>query len=331
MSQYLGDLKTYESFLEYVHTISHLKGLLQTGQVLVAHDLNSDLLSSQYAPQAEKRIVVQHHHAHMASCILEHRLNQDVIGIIYDGTGLGTDGAAWGGEIFTGNTKEYTRIAHWKNITLQGGDLAVQQPWRCAACYLHAAGINACRVLKNIDEKRMTAVHNALEEGILCCKSSSMGRLFDAAAAILNVRDEITYDAQAAIELEAIADPTTPDCYSYTIKIEDEKLTLCHDGIIRGIVEDMESGVEKSRISAKFHNTIIAATAHCVERIRDKTGISQIVLSGGVFENQFILLGLIRELSATGFKVYHNQRIPINDGGVSFGQAAVAAAILEDM
>lgn len=331
MSQYLGDMKTYEAMLEYEHVTAHLEALLHAGQATVVHDLNPDYLSSQYAQQQMgNRMTVQHHHAHMASCMAENEISHDVIGVIYDGIGLGMDGAVWGGEIFVGNTKEYTRAAHWKYATLQGADLVVKQPWRCAACYLYAAGIDASSVLKNIDENKLTAVSNALREGIMCCQSSSMGRLFDAVAAIIGLRDEITYDAQAAIELEVIAEPMITDSYGYQIEAKAEPLVISHNGIIRGIVEDMDSGVEIGHISAKFHNTVIAATAKCICRLGDKTGIKDVILSGGVFENQYLLLGLMHKLKALGFKVYHNQRVPINDGGMSFGQAAVAAAILED-
>lgn len=332
MSQYLGELKTYEALSEYEHVIGNLKTLLNISHPAVAHDLNSDYLSSQYAEnQTGKHIAVQHHHAHMASCMAEHSIDHEAIGVIYDGTGLGTDGAVWGGEFYVGNTKAYTRAAHWKYATLQGGDLAVKQPWRCAVCYLNSVNINAFEVLGNIDENKITVVNNALKEGVMCCRSSSMGRLFDAAAAVAGLRDEITYDAQAAIELEAVAEPMITDCYDYHIEADAKQLVISYDGIIRGIVEDVNFDTPTGRISAKFHNTVIAATVDCVCRIRDKTGIDYVVLSGGVFENQYLLLGLIRELKALGFRVYHNQRVPINDGGVSFGQAAVAAAILEDM
>jgi len=332
LSQYLGELKTYEALSEYDHVIGHLKALLNISQTAVAHDLNSDYISSQYAEkQAGNHIAVQHHHAHMASCMAEHGLVHDAIGVIYDGTGLGTDGAVWGGEFLVGNTKAYIRAARWKYATLQGGDLAVKQPWRCAVSYLNSANLNAYEVLRSIDEYKITAVNNALKEGIMCCESSSMGRLFDAVAAIVGIRNEITYDAQAAIELEAVAEPMVTDCYDYHIEADAEQLAINYENIIRGIVDDISTAVETGRISAKFHNTVIAATIECVCRIRDKTGLYDVILSGGVFENQYILLGLIRELSATGFKVYHNQRVPINDGGVSFGQAAVAAAVLEDM
>jgi len=332
LSQYLGELKTYEALSVYEHVIGHLKALLNISHTTVAYDINADYLSSQYAEkQTGEHIAVQHHHAHMASCMAEHGLVHDVIGVIYDGTGLGMDGAVWGGEFFVGNMEAYTRAAQWKYATLQGGDLAVKQPWRCAVCYLNGANVNAYKVLKNIDENKISVVNNALKEGIMCCQSSSMGRLFDAVAAIIGLRDEITYDAQAAIELEAVAEPIVTDCYDYQLEPDAEQLVVSYDGIIRGIVEDMSSGVETGQISAKFHNTVIAATIHCVCRIRDKTGLYDVVFSGGVFENQYLLLGLIRELKALGFKVYHNQRVPINDGGVSFGQAAVTAAILEDM
>lgn len=329
LSQYLGDLKTYEAMLAYEYVAAHLKTLLHVGQATVSHDLNPDYLPSQYAEkQTENRTAVQHHHAHMASCMAEHGLTHHAIGVIYDGTGLGTDGAVWGGEIFFGNTKDYTRAAHWKYAKLQGGDLVVKQPWRCAVCYLNAAGMDTYKV--HMDENKITAVSKALKEGILCCLSSSMGRLFDAVAAIIGLKEEITYDAQAAIELEAIAHALVTDLYGYGIDADAEPLEISYDGIIRGIVEDMNLGIEIGQISAKFHNTVIAATVQCVQRISDKTGITDVVLSGGVFENQYILLGLIRKLSAAGLKVYHNRRVPINDGGVSLGQAAVAAARMED-
>ncbi len=332
LSQYLGELKTYEALSEYEHVTTHLKVLLNISHTAVVYDINADYFSSQYAEkQTGNRIAVQHHHAHMASCMAEHGLDHDVIGIIYDGTGLGTDGAVWGGEFLVGNTAAYTRAAHWNYTTLQGGDLAVKQPWRCAVCYLNSANLSAYKVLKNIDENSITAVNNALKESIMCYQSSGMGRLFDAVAAIAGLRDEITYDAQAAIELEAAAEPMATGYYDYYIEADAEQLVIGYDGIIQGIVEDLRLGVGTGWISAKFHNTVIAATVDCVCRIRDKTGLYDVVLSGGVFENQYLLLGLIRELKALGFKVYHNQRVPINDGGVSFGQAAVAAAVLEDM
>ncbi len=331
LSQYVGELKTYEALSEYEHVTTHLKALLNISQTAVAHDLNADYLSSQYAQQqAGNHIAVQHHHAHMASCMAEHGLTHDVIGIVYDGTGLGADGAVWGGEFLVGNVKEYTRAAHWKYAALQGADLAVKQPWRCAVCYLNTTGIDAYEVLKNIDENRITIVNKALKERIMCFQSSSMGRLFDAVAAVIGLREEITYDAQAAIELEAVAEPMVTDCYDYHIEADSEQLAINYENIIRGIVKDVSFGVTTGRIAAKFHNTVIAATVDCVCQIRDRTGLYDVVLSGGVFENQYLLLGLIRELKASGFKVYHNRRLPINDGGVSFGQAAVAAAILED-
>ncbi|MGI5849729.1 MAG: carbamoyltransferase HypF [Christensenellales bacterium] len=262
LSQYLGELKTYEALSEYEHVIGHLKALLNISQTAVVHDLNSDYLSFQYAQrQTENQIAVQHHHAHMASCIAEHGLDHDVIGVIYDGTGLGTDGAVWGGEFFVGNTKEYTRAAHWKYVTLQGGDLIVKHPWRCAVCYLNSANLNTYEVLNNIDENKITVVNNALKEGIMCCQSSSMGRLFDAVAAIVGLRDEITYNAQAAIELEAVAEPMVTGCYGYYIEANTEQLVIGYGGIIRGIVEDVSFGFEPGRLSAKFHNTVIAATA----------------------------------------------------------------------
>lgn len=332
LSQYLGDMKTYDTYLAYNHVLEHLKRVLKVGKTAYVHDLNPDYLSSQYALQQEGiKIAVQHHHAHMAGGIAEHGLIGRVIGVIYDGTGLGTDGAVWGGEILVGTTGEYERVAHWQYVTLQGGDMLVKEPWRGAVCYLHSIGKNAKKILKDINKNDIDEIEKAIKAKILCCQSSSIGRLFDAVAAMLGVMTKITYDAQAAIELEAIAAHTVMDYYNFTINEESEQLVIEYEHIIRGIVEDLRSGINKSVISAKFHNTIINATVECVNKVREKTQINDVVLGGGVFENQYLLLGMMKKLKKIGFNTYHNLRVPINDGGISFGQAAVAAELLKEM
>jgi hydrogenase maturation protein HypF len=332
LSQYLGDVKTYDTYLTYNYVLKHLKSVFKVSNIAYAHDLNPDYLSSKYALQQEGiKIAVQHHHAHMAGCIAEHGLAGRVIGVIYDGTGLGTDGAVWGGEILVGTTGEYERVAHWQYVTLQGGDMLVKEPWRGAVCYLRSIGIDAKKILKDIDKNDIDDILKAIKAKILCCQSSSIGRLFDAVAVILGVKTKITYDAQAAIELETIANPTIMDYYNFTINEESQQIIIGYEHIIKGILKDLRLGIIKSVISAKFHNTIINATVECVNRVREKTKINDVVLGGGVFENQYLLKGLIKKLKKKGFNTYHNLRVPINDGGISFGQAAVAAELLKEM
>lgn len=260
----------------------------------------------------------------------ENELTHDAIGVIYDGTGLGTDGAVWGGDFLTGSLSGFTRVGHLKYITLQGGDRAVKEPWRCAACYLFALGIDPNTFLPQIDSASLNVVQKALHSGIQCFESSSMGRLFDCAAALCGFQASITYDAQAAIEFENLSEADVPAYYQYRIDDSDNSLILGYKEILNGLLRDLQKQVPKSIISSKFHNTVIEATTDCVCRIREKTGLEDVVLSGGVFENTYLLERLISRLEDLNFKVYYNRLTPSNDGGISFGQAAAACAILKE-
>jgi hydrogenase maturation protein HypF len=215
-------------------------------------------------------------------------------------------------------------------VTLQGGDSAVKEPWRCAACYLFALGMDSLEFLPQVNFASLNVVQNALQSKIRCFESSSMGRLFDCAAALCGFQGRITYDAQAAIEFENLSQPNVSDYYRYRIDDSEDSLILGYEGLLNGILCDLQKQVPKSIISSKFHNTIIEATADCVFRIREKTGLEDVVLSGGVFENTYLLEGLISRLRDLNFKVYYNRLTPTNDGGVSFGQAAAASAILKE-
>lgn len=331
VSQYIGDLNEYQTYQAFERQIDHFEGLFHFHPDILAHDLNPDSLSSRYAKkQAGRKIPVQHHHAHMAGCMAENKLTHDSIGVIYDGTGLGTDGAIWGGEFLTGSLSGFTRAGHLKYVTLQGGDSAVKEPWRCAACYLFALGMDSLEFLPQVNFASLNVVQNALQSKIRCFESSSMGRLFDCAAALCGFQGRITYDAQAAIELENLSQPDFSDYYRYRIDDSEDSLILGYEGLLNGILRDLQKQAPKSIISSKFHNTIIEATADCVFRIREKTGLEDVVLSGGVFENTYLLEGLISRLRDLNFKVYYNRLTPTNDGGVSFGQAAAASAILKE-
>ncbi|MPM05909.1 Carbamoyltransferase HypF [bioreactor metagenome] len=331
VSQFIGDLKEYQTYQAFERQIEHFKSLFHFCPEIIAHDLNPDSLSTCYAKKQDgHKIGVQHHHAHMAGCMAEKKMTHDAIGVIYDGTGLGTDGEIWGGEFLTGSLSGFTRAGHLEYITLQGGDNAVKEPWRCAACYLFALGIDPHEFLPQVNPAYLAAVRRALQCAIRCFETSSMGRLFDCVAALCGFQAKITYDAQAAVEFENLSEENVPGYYPYRIDDSENGLILGYEDILKDILRDLQNQVTKSIISSKFHNTMVEATADCVCRIREKTGLENVVLSGGVFENTYLLERLISRLRDLNFKVYYNQLTPTNDGGISFGQAAVASAILKE-
>jgi len=333
ISQYLGELSNIESCNEYIQVTKRLANILKTEPKIVAHDLHPDYFTTQLASKLDKeKIAIQHHHAHMAGCIAEHGLTNNVIGIIFDGTGMGTDGNVWGGELFIGTRAKYQRVGHLKYCTLQGGNLAIKEPWRCAVSYLYSLNIDSLSYFPEIDKQKIDTIKKALQYKINCFESSSMGRLFDCIAALVLHRTHITYDAQAAIELESILDATVTDKYDFSIKESaiDGTLIISYKQIIEGVLTDINEGKATSYISTKFHNTIYKATIVCVIKLRKIYNINDVVLSGGVFENTYLLTITIEELKNQGFNVYYNKQVPLNDGGLSFGQAAVAASILEE-
>lgn len=331
ISQYIGDLNEYQTYSVFERQIEHFKSLFHIHPGIVAYDLNPDYLSTRYAmEQTGVKIAVQHHHAHMAGCMAENKLTQDVIGIIYDGTGFGTDHAVWGGEFLTGSLSGFTRSGHLEYVTLQGGDSVVKEPWRCAACFLSALDIDPGWCLPQIDKSSLNAVQTALTHKIQCFESSSMGRLFDCVAALCGFQTKITYDAQAAIELENLSEAGVHDCYCYRIYDTDNGVILGYKDMLKDLLRDLQNQVSKSIISSRFHNTVVEATAKCACKIREKTGLMDVVLSGGVFENTYLLERLVLKLRDLNFTVYYNRLTPTNDGGISFGQAAAASAIIKE-
>lgn len=330
-TQYLSNLSEMNAYEEYLKNMKRMKGLLGAEPKIIAHDLHTGYLSTQWAiKQPAKIIPIQHHHAHMAACMAENGLKQDVIGIIYDGTGMGTDGAIWGGEFLIGSKDKFSRVGHWKYVTLQGGDSAIKEPWKSAASYLYAMGINSEELLNSVSGIKVKTLQNAIRHNINCFKSSSIGRLFDCVSALIMKRMHITYDAQAAIELESVIEPDVEDFYPYSINEKEEKLEVGYEEIISSVLRDMKDGVTASYISAKFHNTVCEATIDCVCRIRNKCSIDGIVLGGGVFENAYLLKNMKRGLKERGFTTYHSMKIPMNDGGIAFGQAAAAAQMVKE-
>lgn len=327
MSQYLGDLKDFDSYETYEKAIDNLTNLLDFKPNMIAFDLQSKYPCLQYPKyKFARKVAVQHHHAHMASCMVEHNIFNSVIGVVFDGTGLGTDETIWGGEFLVGTRENYERVGHLKYVTIQGGDQAIKEPWRVALSYLHSINYDANKVLKEIDEEEIYIVTQALEKNINCFKSSSMGRFFDCVSSLLNLRHKITYDAQGAIELENILNPSIKEGYEYFIIDKDNTFQIDYESIVRGILREIKEKIPTSIISAKFHNTIGNATVDLVCRISKCYDIKQVVLSGGVFQNNYLLLYISKELRDRGLFVYYNQQIPINDSGISVGQLAIADA-----
>lgn len=328
MSQYLGDLKDFDSYITYEKAIDNLTDLLEIKPNILVFDLQSRYPCLQYSKYKLKRkVTVQHHHAHMTSCMVEHNLFNDVIGVIFDGTGLGTDETIWGGEFFIGTRKHFKRVGHLKYVTLQGGEQAIKEPWRIALSYLHTINYNANQVLKEVDKQQIYMVTQALVKNMNCFKTSSMGRFFDCVSSLLNLCHKISYDGQAAIELENILDPSIKEGYEYFIINKDDIYEIDYINILMCILKDIENKIQTSVISSKFHNTIGNATIELVCKISKRYKIKQVILSGGVFQNEYLLLYVSKKLRERDFGVYYNQQIPINDSGISVGQLAIADAI----
>lgn len=328
MSQYLGDLKDYDAYTTYEKTIDNLTELLNFKPNILAFDLQSRYPCLQYPKyQSKRKVAVQHHHAHMVSCMVEQNLFNPVIGVVFDGTGLGTDETIWGGEFLVGTRKGFDRVGHLKYVSIQGGDQAIKEPWRIALSYLYSMKYDASKVLKGIDKEEINMVTQALDKNINCFRTSSMGRFFDCVSSLLNLCQRITYDGQAAIELENIINPSIKEGYEYHIINKDNIYQIDYKSIILGVLRDIENKIYPDDISSKFHNTIGNAAVDLVCRIGKRYEMKQVVLGGGVFQNDYLLLYVLEKLRERGFTVYYNQQIPINDSGISVGQLAIADAI----
>lgn len=330
-SQYLGDLKNLDSYKNYKYVLKHLINLLDINTEVLVKDMHPSYITSQYADSLKKRkIKVQHHHAHMVSCMAEYNISHKVIGVIYDGTGFGIDGNIWGGELFLGTRSYFKRVGHLEYVSIQGSDMAVKEPWRCAASYLYSLNYDISRYISGVNKSEVDVVIQALKSSLNCYESSSMGRLFDAVSALTGLRNYITYDGQSAIELENIINEDVKESYMYSIDNINDIFEIGYKDIIDGVIEDVYRKVSKSTIAAKFHNTISKVTCELVLKISKLYKIYDVVLSGGVFQNEHLLKSIYTKLTQRGLRVFFNCKIPINDEGISFGQIAAANAILEE-
>jgi len=334
VSHHIGDLENLETLRSFEHGIEHFERLFQLRPEIVAHDLHPEYLSTKYAltlGEEFEKIGVQHHHAHVASCMADNRIEGEVIGVAMDGLGFGTDAKMWGGEFFVADFVEAERVAHLDYVPMPGGARAVREPWRMAAVYLQRAlGDNFQKLdlpfVRKLDRRAWTTLHSMTKSGTNSPETSSMGRLFDAISALLCLRSTVNYEGQAAIELEAIADSTCKENYEFDFDAGGSIIKA--DTVIRNAVEDILDGRPAREVSAKFQTSVARLITTVARRLREERRLNRVVLSGGVFQNMFLIERASRMLRREGFEVFTHKRVPPNDGGISFGQAAIANARL---
>jgi hydrogenase maturation protein HypF len=332
LSQHIGDLENLATYDFYRLTIRHMKRILEVKPEIIAHDMHPEYLSTRWAmtqPEIEK-IAVQHHHAHIVSAMAENKIDGPVIGLSFDGTGYGTDGAIWGGEILVADDKQFKRAAHFAYVPMPGSAAAIKEPWRMAVSYLYdALGQDIWTLdlplLRDIEVNKLKIVIEMITKRVNSPDTSSLGRLFDGVAAIVGLRNYVAFEGQAAMELEMTAEGVADGIYDFEW-LKAENIQIQTGPIIRGVVNDLQNGVAASLISARFHGTLIRLFSELSEIIREKNGLNRLVLSGGVFQNSLLLAGLISALEKKGFEVFSHRLVPTNDGGISLGQAVVAAS-----
>jgi hydrogenase maturation protein HypF len=357
-SQHLGDLENLTGLEFFKESLDHLMRTFEIEPETAVHDLHPGYLSSEWAKEwARERglpphgdgplrrgpglrlIGVQHHHAHVAGCMAEHGLTGPAIGLALDGTGYGTDGKIWGGEVLVSRLDGFERFAHLDYVPMPGGDAAVKEPWRMALGALRAAGFDVgsqeAMVLVGAKENEARVLARMMERGVNAPLTSSLGRLFDAAAAVILGRRVVDYEAQAAIELEGLAvDEDDEPGYEMELAGGDwprrEPLRICAAPLWRSLVKDLRGGVSKARIAARFHAGVAAGFVQAAVRARAATGLQQVALSGGCLHNRRLARLLRAKLEAEGFTVYQHAQVSPGDGGLSYGQAVVAAAILRN-
>jgi len=331
MSHHIGEMDSQETLQSFESGIQHFEKIFRIHPQLLACDLHPDYLSSNYARKrsyAENKelIQVQHHHAHMAACLADNgwRSDEQVIGLCFDGTGYGTDGAIWGGEILVGNYADFHRTSHLEYLPLPGGDAAIQYPWKVAAAYLQAFGMEWEKNLppfKGISSQETQLLEKQLQNKINTPLTSSLGRLFDAVSALSGVCENTCYEGQAAIELEAILDPDEKGTYRFEI---DPSHAIGIRKMLEQIIFDIHNHVPIGKISARFHNGLRSLIITSCSGIRRETGINTIALSGGVWQNQTLLTGTIKALAHDRFQVLWHHQVPTNDGGIALGQTMIA-------
>ncbi|HEV2058920.1 MAG TPA: carbamoyltransferase HypF [Solirubrobacteraceae bacterium] len=329
-SHHIGDLKNYETLQSLETGVAHFEALFEVTPEIVVHDLHPDYLSTRYALERDDvaLLSVQHHHAHLAATLAEHGEAGPAVAAIFDGTGYGTDGTVWGGEILLGGLDKVARSGRLRPIRLPGGERAIAEPWRMACAWLTDMQVALPPAFADIAQPRWNMVARMSLQGTGSPFTSSMGRLFDAVSAICGVRLEATYEGQAAVELEAVADRAAADPYPLEFEHRGQTVALDPRPMIRAVLDDVAAGVPVAAISARFHAGLARATADVLVIIAERQDLQLAVLSGGVFQNRLLLELTLDALQEAGLHVLVPQTLPPNDGQIAFGQVAVAAARL---
>jgi hydrogenase maturation protein HypF len=333
VGHHIGDLEQLATLIAYREGIAHFERMFAVSPALVAHDLHPDYLSTQHALELDGvgLVGVQHHHAHLAACLAEHGMTGPAVGAIFDGTGFGGDGTAWGGELLSGDLTGYTRQGRLWTVRMPGGAAAVRQPWRMAVAWLAEAFAGTpplpAALAGRVEEARWRAVASIADSDAVSPVTSSMGRLFDAVGVLCGLPVEAGYEGQAAVELEALAWTVAPaGGYELDLVTRDGVLVLDPRPALRELCGELARGVEPAVVAGRWHRGVAAVTVDAVAAIARRSGLDRTVLSGGVFQNRMLLQDVAAGLQRAGLRVLVPARLPPNDGGISFGQAAVAAA-----
>jgi hydrogenase maturation protein HypF len=331
MSQFIGDLKNQTTYNFLIESVERFTKLFKFKPGCLVCDLHPDYLSTRYAEDLEKELNIpllriQHHHAHIASCMAENGIDEDVIGISLDGTGYGTDGKIWGGEFLIASLREFSRFSHFDYIALPGGDKAIDEPWRTAYSFIYkyfgdSFDYNSMPLFRIVEKRKLSMVREALIKNINAPLSSGAGRLFDAVSAILGLCVEARFDSEAPMRLESAISDKTDDYYPF--KAEG---SIVFADTFEGIIKDMKKQ-SASVISAKFHNTIAQVILEVSKKIRKETSLNKVMLSGGVFQNKYLFEKSLYLLNRNRFRVFTNRQVPANDGGISLGQLVIASKI----
>lgn len=331
-SNYIGDLANYNTWQHYINSLEHMKGIYKIDPKSYFYDLHPNFYQNELLKEIKtKKIGIQHHHAHIVACMAEHSLEEEVIGIAFDGTGYGIDGKLWGGEFFICDKERFKRLAHLNYVALPGGEGAIREPWKIAISYLYDIFKEdyAAYVPKHLQEKKHQIITEIIKKDINSPKASSIGRLFDAVAALLGFDAKITFQGEAAIDLENLCCRDDQSFYQYNISLEDGIYIIDCKPLIKSVVIEVIDGIDKELIARRFHNTIIKFTIELCEILRKEYNLSSVVLSGGVFQNEILLINIYEELIKKDFKVHIHEQIPANDEGISIGQMIIGNEILK--
>jgi hydrogenase maturation protein HypF len=339
-SHHIGDLKNFETLTSFREGVEHFERLFAVEPRVIAHDLHPDYLSTRYALERADEdpglelVGVQHHHAHLAACLAEHGETGPALGVIFDGTGYGEDASVWGGELLAGDLAGFERAGMLMPVRLPGGDRAVKEPWRMAASWLSHALEDELPQIPNalrdqVSATEWEAVCGIVQTGAGSPVTTSAGRLFDAVSALCGIRARVTYEGQAAAELEGAADPDERGAYEVSVEGEGgAPILLDPRSAIRELLDDLDAGTSVETVAARFHRGLASAAARAAERTCEARGLDAVVLSGGVFQNRLLIESTRDALEETGLRTLVPVALPPNDGGISYGQVAVAAARL---